>query len=551
MLDKCRGEIDKIDAQLAELLERRLEVARKIGDYKRERGMPITDAAREERVIEQIALIVKNAVNTPYITRLWRLIMEIGRDIQLNGEDGERPAEIFCERELMNKARAPIADPLVAFQGIEGSNSHEATVAYFGEKVRSVSISSFEKVCRGIRDKEADYGVLPLENNTTGPVSRVRELIDKYGLYIVGEQNIRVEHCLLGPKGALLSDVSEVVSHEQALQQCAYFLESHEGIHSFAGANTAICARDVALDANMRRAAIASPFTAELYGLTVLSGAINDNPNNCTRFVIVSCDPEFAAGRDKVSLLFTVHHRTGALHRVLSTFADYKLNMTKLESIPLGGADFEYLFMADFLGDMAQNNTQKALAMIRCECSRVRLLGNYKHKRRNLVLTGMPGSGKNTIGKELALRVGMDYADTDELIERREGCTISDIFAIRGEAAFREIESQVVAEVASVGGQVISTGGGTMMRQENARALRRTGLVFFINRPVGDILSNVDMSNRPLLAKEPQRIYALYEERLPVYRATADHEVLNDGELTYAVETMDNLVDYLKGGNNS
>lgn len=551
MLDKYRSEIDEIDAKLTALLESRIEAARKIGEYKRERGMKVLDAAREEAVLERIASIVKDAGNKPYITRLWRLIMEIGRDIQLNGGNWDKPMETLYIRELINKSRVPVADPLVAFQGIDGSNSHEATVAYFGENVRTVSISSFEKVCRTVRDGEVDYGVLPLENNTTGPVSRVRELIDRYGLYIAGEQNIRVEHCLLGPKGAALGDVREVVSHEQALLQCAYFLESHGEISSVAGANTAVCARDVAFEGNMRKAAIASSFAAELYGLAVLSGAINDNPNNCTRFVIVSGVPEFADDRDKVSLLFTVHHRTGALHRVLSIFADYKLNMTKLESVPLGGADFEYLFMADFLGDIAQNNTQKALAMTYCECSRVRMLGNYKHKRRNIVLTGMPGSGKNTIGKALALRVGMDYVDTDELIERREGCTVSDIFAARGEAAFRDMESEIVADVASRGGLVISTGGGAMMRSKNARALRRTGLVFFINRPVNEILSNVDMSGRPLLADKPGRIHKLYEERLPIYRATADHEVLNDGELAYAVETMDNLVDYLKGGGNA
>lgn len=548
MLDKYRSEIDDIDARLAGLLEERLEVSRRIGEYKRERGMPITDAAREEQVLNQAVSVTRGMENKPYAARVWRLIMEIGRDIQLNGGERQKELEMLQVRELIKKAREPLSDPLVAFQGIDGSNSHEATVAYFGKNARTVCLSSFEKVCRAIRDGEADYGVLPFENNTTGPVARVRELVDKYGLYITGEQNIRVEHCLLGPRGAKLEGVKEALSHEQALLQCTYFLESHENIRGVAGANTATCARDVALEGNPGKAAIASPFAAELYSLDVLSGAINDNPNNCTRFVIISKYPEFAPGRDKVSLLFTVHHRTGALHRVLSIIADYKLNLTKIESIPLGGADFEYLFIADFIGDITQNNTQKALALTRFECSRVRMLGNYKYKRRNIVLTGMPGSGKNTIGKALAMRVGMEYVDTDELIERRAGCSISEIFAEKGEAAFRDMESEIAAEAASRGGLVISTGGGTMMRPENVRALRRTGLVFFINRPVNEILSSVDLSNRPLLAQEPERIHRLYEERLPVYRASADHEVTNDGELTYAVETMDNLIEYLKGG---
>jgi len=549
MLGKFRNEIDQIDAELAGLIERRLEIARKIGEYKRERGMPVTDAAREEKILEQVASLTEKTKNVPYIMRIWRLIMEIGRDIQVGGKTDLSGLELFLVHRLMESSREPVADPFVVFQGIDGSNSHEATTAYFGKNVRTSCVASFDKVCRSVMDGEADYGVLPFENNTTGAVARVRELIDKYGLYISGEQNIRVEHCLLAQKGAALDGIREVFSHEQALQQCTYFLESHENLRGVAGANTAVCARDVAVMGDPRKAAIASPFAAELYGLDVLSSAVNDNPNNCTRFVVVSKYPELSPDRDKVSLLFTVHHRTGALHRVLSIFADYKLNMTKLESIPLGGADFEYLFLADFIGDVAQNNTQKALALIYNECSRVRVLGNYKNKRRNIVLTGMPGSGKNTIGKALAQRVGMEYVDIDELVEQRTGRTISEIFAESGEAAFRDMESELTAEVASLGGLVISTGGGTMMRAENARALRRTGLVFFINRPVEEILSTVDLSNRPLLAAEPERIHRLYMERLPVYRAAADHEVANDSELTFAVETMDNLIEYLKGGN--
>lgn len=549
MLDNYRKEIDAIDAQLAELLESRIEVARKIGLYKGERGMAVTDAAREEKVLEQVASRIKNAENKPYITRLWRLIMEMGRNTQLKGRRATDSGETPLVGDLIKKARTTAADPTVLFQGIEGSNSHEASVAYFGKDVRAAGITTFEKVCRAVLDGDADYGVLPFENNTTGPVARVRELIDRYGLYITGEQNVRCEHCLLGQRGASLANIKEVYSHEQALLQCASFLESHGDIRGVAGLNTAVCARDVAAGGDMHKAAIASSFTADLYGLDVLRVAINDNPNNCTRFVVVSKYPELAPGRDKVSLLFTVHHRTGALHRVLSIFADYNLNMTKLESIPLGGADFEYLFIADFIGDITQNNTQKALALMFDECSRVRLLGNYKNKRRNIVLTGMPGSGKNAIGKALSARVGMGYVDTDELIERREGRSVSEIFAARGETAFRDLESEVAAEAASMGGLVISTGGGTMMRRENARALRRTGLVFFINRPVSEILSSVDLSDRPLLASEPERIHKLYSDRLPVYRSTADHEVVNDGELTYAVETMDNLIYYLKGGN--
>lgn len=548
MLESYRKEIDKIDAELAALLERRLDAARGIGAYKRERGLPVTDAGREEQVLSRVLSHVKNPENAPGITRMWRHIMEVSRDLQSDGSDWRNDARAGRLRELIDSARPAIADPLVAFQGIDGSNSHEATIAYFGKKVRALRMPSFEKVCRAVRDGEADYGVLPLENNTTGPIARVRELIDGYGLYIAGEQNLRIEHCLLAPKGAETGGISEIISHEQALLQCSKFLDRHENIRAVAGANTAVCARDAALEGNPRKAAIASPFAAELYGLDILSDSISDNPNNCTRFVVLSRLPELPEGRDKVSVLFTVHHRSGALHRVLSVFADHRLNMTKLESIPLGGADFEYLFLADFIGDITESGTQRALAAIHDECVRVRVLGNYKNKRRNIVLTGMPGCGKNSIGEALAARLGMSYADIDEMIERAAGRSVSEIFEKDGEQAFRDMESRVTEQISGAGGVVISTGGGTMMRPENARALRRTGLVFFINRPVDEILAGVDLSNRPLLASEPQKIHALYEERLPVYRSTADHEVINNGELNCTVDALDRLIEYLRNG---
>lgn len=551
MLESYRREIDKIDAELASLLERRLEAARGIGGYKREHGLPVANAKREEQVLARVVSHVKNPQNIPVITRMWRHIMETSRDLQQDTRDWRSDTRSRHIHKLIENARQSTANPLVAFQGINGSNSHEATAAYFGKNVRTLCTPSFEKVCRAVEDGTVDYGVLPLENNTTGPIARVRELIDSYGLYITGEQNLRIEHCLLAVKGADPGGLSEVVSHEQALMQCSKFLERHEDIRSTAGANTAVCARDIAQAGCAAKAAIASPFAAKLYGLDIINDKISDNSNNCTRFVVVSKFPELPEGRDKVSVLFTVHHRSGALHRVLSIFADHRLNMTKLESIPIGGADFEYLFLADFIGDLAREGTQKALAAIHDECVRVRVLGNYKSKRRNIVLTGMPGCGKNAIGKALAARLGMAYADIDEMVENAAGRSISKIFTEDGEQAFRDMESRTAEQAAAMGGIVISTGGGTMLRTENVRVLRRTGLVFFINRPVNDILAGVDLSNRPLLAKEPQKIHRLYEERLPVYRATADHEVINDCELEYTVNALDDLLDLLKSGGHS
>lgn len=546
MLKEYREEIRELDEKILELIERRLEIARTIAEYKMDRDIPVTDAAQEENVIDHVVSLAKREDDVPYIRRFWRMMLENSRAVQHKVVTGDNITGLWL-REMIRSAAKRKENPRVVYKGGEGSYGHEAAEAYFG-KGGFGGCSTYEKVCRAVKNGDADYAVLPLESNTAGAMPGVRELINKYGLYIAGEQNVRLDDCLAAPKGAKLEDITEIHAHEQVLSRCSAFLEDHPEIRAVPSLSSSKCVKKIAEENSPHKAVITSGFAAELNGLEVIAPYVSDNPGSCTRFVILTDKFEISPGGNKVSMAFTVRHRAGALQRVLGIFADYHLNLSKIESVPVGGADFEYLFFTDFTGDIAQANTQKALALVEQECDFLRILGNYKSKRRNIVLVGMPGSGKNAVGKALALQIGMEYYDTDALIEEQEGKDTTKIFAENGEKYFRDAETEMSKKVSSLGGAVISTGGGTMMRPENARALRRTGYVFFVNRPVEEILESVDLSNRPLLAGDPKQIYKLYADRLPTYRAVADYEVRNDGELSQVVNALDSIIELLKGG---
>lgn len=548
MLKEQREELRFIDEQILALLERRLDIARNIAVYKMERNIPVTNAEQEENVIDHVASLAKREENVPIIRRFWRIILENSRAVQHKVITGDDLSSGMWLRELIRTAARRKEHPTVLYKGLEGSNGHEAAAAYFGKDAKYINAPSFEKVCSMLKQGEADYAVLPFESNTSGIMPGVRELINKYGLYIAGEQNVRIDDCLAAPKGATLGTITEVEAHEHTLSRCSAFLDDHPEFRLIPGLSTSECAKRVASENSQHKAVITSGFGAELNKLSIIAPYISNNPGSCTRYVVLSNRFEISGGSDKVSLIFTVRHSAGALQRVLGIFADYHLNLSKIESVPVGGADFEYLFFVDFSGDIAQNNTQKAIGLIQHECDFLRILGNYKSKRRNIVLCGMPGSGKNAVGKLLALQIGMEYFDTDEIIERRAGTTITNIFAEHGEKYFRDLETEVSKEVSGYGGAVISSGGGTMMRPENARALRRTGYVFFINRPVEEILASVDLSNRPLLAGDPTQIFQLFADRLSTYRAVSDYEVSNVGELSEVVSGLDSIIELLKGG---
>ena len=235
----------------------------------------------------------------------------------------------------------------------------------------------WEEVFQALQRGEADYGVVPIENSSTGSINQVYDLLAQYGHSIVGEQTVKVDHCLAAPAGARLDGVTTVYSHEQGLLQCAGFLKGR-GWTCVPRLNTAESAQFVARSGSPGQAAICSPRAARLYSLEILAEHISDSDSNDTRFVVVSPVMERRSGSDKVSILFRLPHRAGSLQELLTIFAVNGLNLLKLESRPIPCRSWEYRFFADFSGDLTTPGMDGVLLELTRTAERLRVLGSYR-----------------------------------------------------------------------------------------------------------------------------------------------------------------------------
>ncbi|MEG0378219.1 MAG: prephenate dehydratase [Eubacterium sp.] len=243
----------------------------------------------------------------------------------------------------------PIPNPLVAYCGTLGSYAEEAAIGYFGKASRRLSHKTFEDVFKSITGRGADYGVLPIENSSTGSIASVYDLLAKYNCFIVGETEVKVEHCLMGIPGSSIDTIKEVYSHAQGFSQSEDYLALHDDWKCIPYFNTAIAAKYVSESGNLSFAAIASRRAADMHHLELLAENINYSDTNVTRFVIVSGTMENRPNRNKISIAFHVPHTSGALFHVLSIFDQYHLNLCKIESRPTKSCNWEYIFFIDFM----------------------------------------------------------------------------------------------------------------------------------------------------------------------------------------------------------
>ena len=376
-LQELRGRIDAIDAQITALFAQRMDVTERVGRYKLDRGLPVLDRAREEEVLAKKGTLAGEELRGE-VTALYETIMALSRRQQqrLISAAGSSPWPGGLDG-AVRAARAPLDAPRVLYQGVPGAYSEEATAGFFGEDCRRENVPAWEDVFAALRAGHGDYGVLPIENSSTGSINQVYDLLAKYGAYIVGEQTVRVNHCLMAPRGATLDGLRNIYSHEQGLLQCGEYLRAHPGWKSWPTVNTAAAAKSVAEGGDVTAAAIGSRRAAALYGLEVLAEGVNSNDENFTRFVVVSPVMELRPGREKISALLTLSHRTGALHRVLSVFAQGGLNLLKLESRPIPGHSWEYRFFVDFTGDLTAPGMEETLREAAEAAEELRVLGNY------------------------------------------------------------------------------------------------------------------------------------------------------------------------------
>ena len=378
-LSALRQQIDAIDAQLVSLFLRRMEVTEQVGEYKKAAGVPVLDAAREQAVIANKTALCPDPAGKADVATLYESIMAISRRQQRRlVREGTEDAGYARWMSALEQRRPPVERPRVVYQGEPGAYSEEAAAGFFGEGVGAKGLPWFGDVFDALARGEADYAMLPIENSSTGSIRQVYDLLARHAFYIVGEWQVRVEHCLAVLPGVKLGEIKTVYSHEQGLQQCDKFLEGHRGWTQVPALDTAGSARQVHETGDRTAAAICSRRAARLYGLDVLAGPINHNTENHTRFVVVSPVLELREGRDTISALFSLPHQSGSLHEILTVFAVQGLNLKKIESRPVPDRGWEYRFFLECGGDLTAPGMDGVLHELSQLSADFRVLGNFR-----------------------------------------------------------------------------------------------------------------------------------------------------------------------------
>lgn len=373
-LKELREEIDKIDRQMVSLYQERMEIATGVAEYKIETGKKVFDKEREESKLATLTALGDSDFNKNGIRELFEQIMSMSRkrQYQLLTAHGIYEKPDFTEVEKLDYREARIV-----FQGTEGAYSQLALKEYFGENTDSYHVETWRDAMEAIRNGEADYAVLPIENSSAGIVSENYDLMVEYDNCIVGEQIIKIDHALLGLPEAELSDITDVYSHPQALMQCGSYLESHREWEKHSLKNTAMAAQKIKADGKKNKAAITSSLTADIYGLKILEESIQENKTNATRFIIVSGKRIFTRNAVKISVCFEIPHESGSLYHMLSHFIYNGINMNRIESRPVQGKNWEYRFFIDFDGNLNDAAVQNALQGLKEETISLKILGNY------------------------------------------------------------------------------------------------------------------------------------------------------------------------------
>lgn len=373
-LQEIRNDIDVIDKQIVDLYKERMNLASEVASYKIATGKQVLDRERELSKLAALETLADSDFTKHGIRELFEQIMSTSRkkQYQLLTDCGKTEDLGFTEIPSLQ-----MDGVRVVYQGVEGAYTHQALAVYFGEDTECFNVETWRDAMEAIKSGAADYAVLPFENSSAGIVAENYDLLKEYGYYIVGEQKIKINHCILGLQGVDFSDIKKIYSHPQALAQCSKYLEKHREWEVIPEKNTAMAAKKVEEDADSSQAAIASSMTAELYGLQILAEGVQNNNSNETRFIIVSRKNEYVSGAGKISICVQLKHESGALYHALSHFIYNGLNMTSIESRPIQGRNWEYQFFIDFDGNLKDAAVQNALRGLKEETLDLKIFGNY------------------------------------------------------------------------------------------------------------------------------------------------------------------------------
>ena len=373
-LSEIRTKIDAVDDQLLQLFLERMSLSEEVAAYKNEHHLPILNKAREREILAKV--MEKAGDKERYAYHLYSTLFELGRSRQ--AELISAPTKVAAQIKTSLAAGSELFPQtgLVACQGVEGANQQVAC-DHLLPRGNIVYVKTFAAVVSAVESGLCKFGVLPIENSSNGSVRAVYDLLQTHKLSIVRSTRLCIRHELLALPGVKLEDITEIYSHEQAIGQCSKFLNGLNGVRVIPCANTAVAAKMVAESGNRHAAAISSHPCAALYGLECISATIQDSDNNNTRFICVTKDPIIYAGANRISLIIGCDNKPGALFEILSKLAALGINMTKLDSCPVTGRNFEFIFFLEIEASVQDPSVLAMLEELERSCASFNFLGSY------------------------------------------------------------------------------------------------------------------------------------------------------------------------------
>ncbi len=354
-LEQARQIINSVDGEMAKLFERRMDAAKLVAEYKKENGIPVDDFGREEEIIKQNSKLIENEEYRDYYVNFLRSSIKLSKKLQHRMMDGMR----------------------VAFSGVKGAFANLAAEKIFPDAT-CVPYGDFKLAYDAVVKGECDCALLPVENSFNGDVGQVMDLAFFGSLYINGVYEAEIVQNLLAPAGATLQSIKRVISHPQALGQCAAYIEKH-GFETVEAVNTAVAAEQVAREGNIDTAAIASDEAAQKFGLVKLEGHINQSNNNTTRFAVFSRTSKASSKKDnRFVMLFTVKNVAGSLGKAVSVIGEHGFNLRALKSRPTKDLAWDYYFYAEGEGNIHSDEGKQMRKELKRCCSNLKIVGSFE-----------------------------------------------------------------------------------------------------------------------------------------------------------------------------
>lgn len=375
-LEKYRSEIDNIDNEISALFKRRMEVAKDIAIAKRAEGKPIVNVVREKEIINRVSSMMPIELKL-YSKQVFNTIFDVSKAYQTTFFNDKSKTKDKIAGILEKGLESFPVEANVACQGVAGSYSSITAERLF-EISNILYFKDFEGVFNAVDKGLCQYGILPIENSSVGSVNKVYDLMNKHSFYIVKSYKLRVQHSLLVKPGVHISQIKEVMSHEQAIEQCGEFFKNHKDIKVTLCDNTALAARTVAESNRRDLACISSSEAAKIYNLEELERNIQDNENNYTRFIVISRNLKIFRKANRISIMVNLPHVAGSLNKFLNEFSIRGLNLTKLMSRPQPKTPFEFTFYFDFEADIEDEKVVNLMSILENQVERFVFLGCYE-----------------------------------------------------------------------------------------------------------------------------------------------------------------------------